>query len=67
MRVRDGELKKTWFRVDRIFHTNSGWFFITRENTQEGPYLSHNEAESELNVYLEQQGEGSTSQDISRR
>ena len=57
MQVRSGELKKTWFRGDRFFHTDSGWFFITRENTQEGPFRSHNEAESELNLYIRHQNE----------
>ncbi len=52
MLVRAGEIKKTWFRSDRFFHTDNGWFFITRENTQEGPFYSQKEAESELTLYI---------------
>lgn len=52
MNVRSGEAKKTWFRSERYFHSGDGWFFITRENTQEGPYNSHKEAENELNLYI---------------
>lgn len=52
MSVRTGETKKTWFRSERYFHTESGWFFITRENTQEGPYNSQKEAENELTLYI---------------
>ncbi|WP_144392922.1 DUF6316 family protein [Pleionea sediminis] len=49
---RSGEIKKTWFRGDRYFHTAEGWFFLTRECTQEGPFRSQNEAENELMLYI---------------
>jgi hypothetical protein len=52
MLVRAGEAKKTWFRSERFFHTDEGWYFITRENTQEGPFSSHKEAENELTLYI---------------
>ncbi|NVJ49666.1 MAG: hypothetical protein HWE13_14260 [Gammaproteobacteria bacterium] len=52
MKVRAGELKKTWFRSERFFHADNGWFFVTRENTQEGPFSSQPEAEKELMLYI---------------
>ncbi len=55
MLVRAGESKKTWFRSDRFFHAENGWFFVTRENTQKGPFDSHSEAERELNLYIRHQ------------
>ncbi len=55
MQVRAGEKDKTWFRSERFLWTESGWFFLTRENTQEGPFLSRREAERELNYYIRHQ------------
>ena len=52
MQVRRGENDKTWFRSDRFLRTETGWFFLTREHTQEGPFLSREEAERELNYYI---------------
>lgn len=52
MTARSGENDKTWFRTDRIQLVNGSWFFMTRENTQEGPFGSRHEAEMELNLYL---------------
>lgn len=52
MSVRAGEAEKTWFRMDRIFWSGNGYYFLTRESTQEGPFDSRNEAECELNYYI---------------
>ncbi len=52
MQVRVGESEKTWFRSDRFLRTANGWYFLTREQTQEGPYQSKAEAERELDYYI---------------
>lgn len=54
MDVRNGEKNKTWFRGERFLHINDEWFFMTREQTQEGPFSSKQEAERELNYYIRQ-------------
>lgn len=57
MSVRTGEANKNWFRSDRILHVNEHWFFVTRENTQEGPFHSRQEAENELLLYIRHMGD----------
>ncbi|AUM12897.1 DUF6316 family protein [Ketobacter alkanivorans] len=52
MSVRAGEQEKVWYRSDRVFWSGGGWFFLTREKTQEGPFTSRLEAEQELNFYI---------------
>ena len=52
MAVRAGEQEKTWFRSDRIFWSGDGWYFLTREQTQEGPFESRLAADQELNYYI---------------
>lgn len=52
MDVRQGEKNKTWFRSERVLHINDKWFFLTREQTQEGPFTSRGEADRELNYYI---------------
>ncbi|WP_144392921.1 DUF6316 family protein [Pleionea sediminis] len=52
MKVRSGELKKTWFRCERFIHTEDGWYFVTRENTQQGPFDNQKDAEQELSTYI---------------
>lgn len=54
MQVRKGESDKTWFRNERFLWTEKGWFFLTRESTQEGPYRTKDEAERELLYYIRQ-------------
>ena len=54
MSVRHGEENKSWFRSDRFYHTNEGWWFQTRENTEQGPFSSHHDAEAELSLYIRQ-------------
>jgi len=52
MRVRQGEAARPWFRTERYYHTNDGWWFLTREKTEEGPFSSQLEAENELQGYI---------------
>lgn len=52
MQVRSGEQDKTWFRTDRFLRAENGWYFLTREQTQEGPFDTRREAEAELNYYI---------------
>ena len=42
----------TWFRTQRFFSEGSRWYFSTREQTIEGPFVSRNDAEQELMIYL---------------
>ena len=52
MRVRQGEAVRPWFRTERYYHTNDGWWYLTREKTEEGPFASQLEAANELNLYI---------------
>ncbi|MEE4244175.1 MAG: DUF6316 family protein [Kangiellaceae bacterium] len=52
MSARLGENNKVWFRSERFFHTEDGWFFITREERQLGPFGTQQEAEHELIQYI---------------
>ena len=53
MIVRSGESHNNWFRSERFYDTHEGWFFVTRENTQQGPYRSENEAKVGLQHYID--------------
>ena len=48
MRRRIGEKVKAWFRSERFYHTGLGWWFMTREGAEFGPFVSEKDAESEL-------------------
>jgi len=52
MIVRSGEAERVWFRSDRFIHTAEGWYFITRENSHKGPFMSIQEAKNELLLYI---------------
>lgn len=54
MQTRAGEAARPWFRTERYYHTNEGWWFLTRENTEEGPFATQHEAENELMLYVRQ-------------
>ncbi|WP_426140781.1 DUF6316 family protein [Pseudomonas sp. DWP3-1-2] len=41
------------YRSDRVTRVNGEYFFSTRENTLEGPYLSRTEAERETEAYVQ--------------
>ncbi len=51
-KVRTGEDDKNHFRSDRVVVMNGQYFFMTRENTQEGPFISRLDAERELTLYI---------------
>jgi len=50
---RFGDADKTWFHGKRIFRTPEGWWFSTREKTNEGPFESFEFAEKMLSEYVE--------------
>ena len=52
MTCRAGENDRTWFRNERFLCINGEWYFLTRENTQEGPFDTKREAEMELMLFL---------------
>lgn len=54
MLARNGDTKKNWYRSERFYHTADGWWFSSRENTEEGPFDTMDEAEMELVLYLRQ-------------
>ena len=47
---RKNEDPKTWYRCDRVFCSNSTWYFHTREGIDVGPYRTQFEAEVEANI-----------------
>jgi hypothetical protein len=51
--ARSTEPSRTWYRSDRVFATNGGWFFHTREGVDVGPYDSQFEAEIEAGMLKE--------------
>ena len=52
MTSRIGDTKKSWFRSERVFYAAEGWWFSSRENSEEGPYESIADAEAEVLIYL---------------
>ena len=53
--MRKGELEsQDRFRESRFFHSMEKWYFITREETIEGPFAHRAEAEKMLKTYLEE-------------
>lgn len=50
---RRDERSKTWFRAERVFHTNGKWYFHTREGIDVGPYESQLDAEIEASMLKE--------------
>ena len=52
MRTRSGEAARPWFRSDRYYHTGEGWWFMTREKEELGPFDSQNEAANELVLFI---------------
>lgn len=53
MEFRAGEQPRSVFRTDRFCQINDSWYFVTREQTQEGPFPSRNDAQSALQSYIE--------------
>lgn len=53
--IREGESEpQARFRDSRFFHSMDEWFFITREETIEGPFEHKAEAEQKLETYIEE-------------
>jgi hypothetical protein len=48
----DGAKFKNWFRTDRMFEDNGGWFFFTREGTIEGPFINPEQTNIGLEIYI---------------
>lgn len=51
--ARQDEDTRTWFRSDRVFLSDTQWFFQTREGVDVGPYESQFEAEIEAGMLKE--------------
>ncbi len=49
---RKGESVKSFFRMDRIYRQDEGWFFSTREEPRKGPYTNFEDAKSSLQTYV---------------
>lgn len=52
MQQRAGESKPIPFRNQRYFCTNGVWFFETRGGKQIGPFISKQEMEAELLIFI---------------
>ncbi|RDH82534.1 MAG: hypothetical protein DIZ80_09620 [endosymbiont of Galathealinum brachiosum] len=52
---RAGESCTIPFRNERYFCANGVWFFETRGGKQQGPFLTKNEMEGELVMYIREQ------------
>jgi Domain of unknown function (DUF6316) len=50
MQYRKNESPKTRFRSDRVFRSNSQWYFHTREGIDVGPFNSEFEAQVEASI-----------------
>lgn len=51
-RHRAGEQRRSWFRSDRVFHADDGWYFTTRNEARTGPFASSEAAASHLASFL---------------
>jgi pimeloyl-ACP methyl ester carboxylesterase len=51
-RYRAGEPERSYFRSDRVFHSQGGWYFTTRDEKRVGPFASREEASQELSNFL---------------
>ena len=49
---RKEDTTETWFHGERIYRTDEGWWFSSREHTDEGPYESQAHTEREVHMYL---------------
>jgi len=52
MVVRTGEPDKSYFRSNRFARVNGSWFFSTREDTVEGPFVTREDAENAVERYV---------------
>ncbi len=47
-RHRAGEQKRSWFRSDRVFHADGGWYLTMRNEERMGPFASREAAAEHL-------------------
>lgn len=51
-RHRAGETRRSWFRSDRVFRSDGGWFFTMRNEERMGPFASREAASEHLASFL---------------
>ena len=51
-RPRRGEARVGHFRSERMRRRNAGWYFYTREGSEEGPFAGADEAKAQLERYV---------------
>lgn len=51
-RYRNGEARRSYFRSDRIFRSDAGWHFTTRDETRFGPFSTREEAGTALDHFI---------------
>ena len=51
--TRRDEAPRNWFRTERVFREEGGWYFHTREGVNLGPYQSQFDAEIEASMIQE--------------
>ena len=52
MKCRSGESERHWYRCERFFNTNDGWYFSTREGQNVGPFVSRRAAEKGVELFV---------------
>jgi hypothetical protein len=58
MQRNDDSKSKVHFRTDRIFEANGHWYFLTREDTVEGPFGDELEANTQIEIYIQLMNSG---------
>lgn len=51
--VREGEKPRTWYRSERVYRNERGWYFSTREGIDVGPFGCRFDAEVDLEALIE--------------
>lgn len=51
-RYRSGEARRSYFRSDRIFRSENGWHFTTRDENRVGPFSTREEAGRALDHFI---------------
>ncbi len=49
---RSGDTRRSHFRSDRVYQADGGWFFMTREQAQVGPFERQEEAQQVLASFI---------------
>ena len=49
---KDDKAERTWFRMDRIYLSDSNWYFSTREGQEVGPFVSRGAATNGVAAYI---------------